>query len=106
MDDFGAFTHTHDPVMYNAEENLVYCKFCHFYVISHAISKKKDKFYVNRSQLCSFPLTGRWYHMYDKGTARKQFFEAQHLTLCLKILIGAGHVVLILSVENTHRYHF
>ena len=74
--DFSAFTHTNDPLIYNSEEGVVYCKICHFYVISHTISMKGDRFYVNHSSPCSFPLTGRGFHLYDRGLTRSAFFEA------------------------------
>ena len=30
LNDFNSFTHTNDPVIYNSEEGMVYCKICHF----------------------------------------------------------------------------
>ena len=73
---FNVFRHPDDPVLYNAHEKRVYCKQCHHYVISHSISKKGNKFYVNDSQPCSFPLTGRGYDKYGQGMGRTEFFSA------------------------------
>ena len=73
---FETFCHIDDPVLFNVHEERVYCKQCHHYVISHSISKKGDKFYVNDSQPCSFPLTGRGYEKYDQGMKRSEFFAA------------------------------
>ena len=76
LNDFKAFVHQNDPVLFNEEERMVYCKMCHFYVISHTISKKDDTFYVNHNRPCSYPLTGRGFHMYGTGSTRAAFLEA------------------------------
>ena len=76
--DFDSFLHSSDPIEFNNDEGKVYCKMCHFYAISHTISKKGDRFYVNHNSPCSYPLTGRGFHKYGKGSARKAFFEAHH----------------------------
>ena len=57
--DFEAFHEQHDPVLFDTQDNTVFCKQCYHYVISHSISKKGGKFYVSASQPCSYPLTGR-----------------------------------------------
>ena len=76
FDSFEVFSHPADPVLFNVHEKKVYCKQCHFYVLSHTVSRKKDKFYVNHGQPCSFPLTGRGHHKYGKGTGRKELLES------------------------------
>jgi len=76
VDSFTSFTHPDDPIFHDSTENRVYCKQCHFYLISHTVSKKGGRFYVNDHQPCSFPLTGRGYHKYEKGAGRKEFIDA------------------------------
>ena len=39
--EFNAFSHPNDPVLYNSAENMVYCKQWHYYVIFHGITKKE-----------------------------------------------------------------
>ena len=76
VDSFSSFSHPGDPIFYDPGEHRIYCKQCHFYLISHSVSKKGDKFYVHDKQPCSFPITGRGYHKYEKGTGRKAFIDA------------------------------
>ena len=75
-DSFSSFTHPDDPIFFNQDEKRIFCKHCHFYVMSHTVSKKGNRFYLNEKQPCSFPITGRGYHKYDKGIGRKEFIEA------------------------------
>ena len=75
-DSFETFLGENGAVSFNNQERKVYCKQCHNFTISHSISRKGDKFYVNASQPCSFPLTGRGYHKYNQGRTRQEFFKA------------------------------
>ena len=76
LNDFKAFTHPNDPVLYSGDDGMVSCKICYFYVISHTISKQGDRFYVNHTSPCSYPLTGRGFQIYGTGSKRKEFFQA------------------------------
>ena len=44
VDSFTSFTHPDDPIFHDLEENRIYCKQCHFYLISLVAYEKKCRF--------------------------------------------------------------